>query len=116
MPSKSLNQILAERLSSLMEKRGLSDMQLGKLAGVAANTVGNYRKADGSQYTTSWKERSAKLAEVERIAAALDVHPLYLLTDPEQQARRVEALADAILAAPPADSSGSSGKARRLAA
>lgn len=99
MHQKSLNVVLSEVLNRLMTERGLSNYQLGRLAQVAANTIANYRKPAG-EYTASGKERSAKLAEVERIARALRVHPLVLLTDPEEQARRAAHIAH-VLAEPP---------------
>ena len=79
MPHPSLTQILADRLNELVVASGLSNLALGRKAGVAANTIGNYRNAAG-EFTSTGKPRSARLAEVERIADALGVPPLYLLT------------------------------------
>ena len=93
MSKKSLNQLLAESLNRLMESRNLSNLRLGQKARVAPNTIANYRKADGTDFTASGKERSAKLAEVERLAIALDVHPLYLLTDSAEWQQRAQAVA-----------------------
>ncbi len=100
MRPKTLNQVLAETLDRVMVERGLNNKQLGKMAGVAPNTIGNYRKATGEPVSASGKERSAKLAEVERIATALNLNPLYLLTDPAQHAQQVAALARAVLTQP----------------
>ncbi len=99
MAKKSLNQVLAENLNRLFVQRQLTNKALGKKAGVAPNTIANYRAGNGEAATASGKERSAKLAEVERIANALGVDPLYLLTDPEQHALRVQAITSAVLSA-----------------
>lgn len=78
---KSLNQVLGEVLTAEMKRRQLSANALGARAGLAPNTIGNYMR--GSQEVgVKGKERSAKLAEVERLAQALGVSPLLLLTDP----------------------------------
>lgn len=92
MHRKSLNQVLAENLRTLMAANGWTESSLGKKAGVAPNTIGNYCEEE-PQYTSSGKERSAKLAEIEKIAEALGVHPLQLLTDPAESARRVAEIA-----------------------
>ena len=65
MAQKSLNQVLADNLNRVIEDRELSNKQLGKMAGVAPNTIANYRNATPDTITPSGKERSAKLAEVE---------------------------------------------------
>lgn len=91
MAQKSLNQILALSLRRLMAERGLSENELGRRAKVAPNTIGNYCNPD-PQYTSKGKERSAKLAEIDRIAVALGVPALTLLTDPEELERREQAI------------------------
>lgn len=113
MKSKSLNQVLAERLAQEMAARGLSAKRLGELAEVAPNTVSNYLKRADPTYSKSGKEQSAKLAEVERIAAALGLHALSLLTDPEEQQRRAQQAVALLLgqAAPEVEQ----GKRRRAA-
>jgi len=80
MAKKSANQILAENLAHFMKARGYSALALGKRAGIAANTVGNYLDTT-PQVTAKGKERSAKLAEVERLASALGVALVDLLTE-----------------------------------
>ena len=80
MSKKSANQVLAENLQRLMQARGLSNLALGKKAGIAPNTIANYLNTN-PQITSTGKERSAKLAEVERLAVALGVTLLDLLTD-----------------------------------
>ena len=100
MGKKTLNQLLGENLQALMTQRGLSANVLGPKAGLAPNTVGNYLKADPASVGSvinpkTGKERSAKLAEVEMLAAALGVHPLALLTDPESLQAMAKQMAEA---------------------
>jgi transcriptional regulator with XRE-family HTH domain len=80
MPKKSANQILAENLQSLMTEQKYSALALSKRAGIAPNTIGNYLDTS-HQVTSKGRERSAKLAEVERLAEALGVTLIDLLTD-----------------------------------
>jgi len=101
MPRKSLNQTLAYNLERLMRDRGLSARQLGQLTGLAPNTIGNYLKASGDQFTSTGKERSAKLTEVQRLADALNVDPLHLLFDQDQLATLVAGWANAVLGSTP---------------
>jgi transcriptional regulator with XRE-family HTH domain len=81
MEQRPLNQVLADRLTAAMEARGLSNNRLGKLAGVAPNTIANYKRRDKDSFTTKGKDQSAKLLEIERIATALGIFPLDLLSD-----------------------------------
>jgi transcriptional regulator with XRE-family HTH domain len=80
MPKKTANQILAENLARYMGAAKLSALALSKQAGVAANTIGNYLDTEPA-VTSTGKERSAKLAEVERLARALGVSVVDLLTE-----------------------------------
>jgi len=70
---KSANEILAENLSRLMKAGGWNARTLAARAGVAPNTVGNYVKCI--------EGRSAKLSDVEKIAGALSVPLMALLTE-----------------------------------
>jgi transcriptional regulator with XRE-family HTH domain len=101
MAEKTLNQILAENLRAVLAARALSDKELGKKANVSPRTIANY-KADEQEFTAKGKERSAKLAEIERIAAALDLHPLQLLTDRSEQERRAQEIAQILAGQVPA--------------
>lgn len=99
MATKTLNQTLGENLKALMDDRGLSANVLGKRAGLAPNTVGNYLKAglrDPDTMPTTGKERSAKLTEVEMLARALGVSPLSLLTDPDVLAQQARSIAEVL--------------------
>lgn len=84
MQRKSLNRLLAINLKREIDARGLNERSLGRLAGVAANTVGNYVD-ETPQFTAKGKERSAELAMIEKIAIALKIDPLSLLMDHEAQ-------------------------------
>jgi transcriptional regulator with XRE-family HTH domain len=80
MQKKTLNQQLAENLAALMSERKLSANQLGKKAGLSPRTLANYLKTDHNP-TDKGKERSAKLTEVEKLAEALNVPSVLLLTE-----------------------------------
>ncbi len=116
MSRKTLNQTLAENLAREMARQKLTAKALALRAGVAPNTIGNYIKADGTEYTASGKERSAKLAEVERIASALGVSALSLLTDQEEFAARVAAAAGLMVQELQKDAGGLPGKRPAVAA
>lgn len=62
---------LQVNLVALMNKRGLTMKSLGKLAGIAPNTVANYCKGGGT----------AKLAHLEQLAKALNVTVADLIGD-----------------------------------
>lgn len=97
MTGRSLNQILAITLNAVMQARKLSNSKLASMSGVAEATIRNYRKAAADpERTSSGKERSAKLAEVQLLADALKLHPLALLTDPADIQRRAGAIAQAL--------------------
>jgi DNA-binding Xre family transcriptional regulator len=84
MAKKTANQILAERLDHFMKLRGFNNSTLGKKAGIAPNTVGNYLDKT-PQVTATGKERSAKLAEIERLADVLEVSIVDLLTEADER-------------------------------
>ena len=95
---KSMNQVLAESLVRLMAERGLNYTSLAKLAKVAPNTIKHYCRNSGEDFTPAkGKERSATLSIVERLADALGVDPLALLTDEEELQRRVMAIANVLV-------------------
>lgn len=81
---KTLNQVLGEALTKIMGERQLSANSLAPRAGVSPRTLANYMKGAQAKVLTGdqGKERSATLEVVERIAAALGLSPLHLLTDP----------------------------------
>ena len=76
----TLNERLSRNLRALLEHRGLSYKQAGKLSGVGDRTISNYCQID-IDTTATGKQRSAKLHELEVIAHALAVDPLDLLRD-----------------------------------
>lgn len=85
--NKTLNQILAENLSYFMTKIGMTQAQLGRAADMGQTTVSLYLNPQRRLTGKSGKEPSAKLAEVQRLAKALQVEPWELLR-PLTQAQR----------------------------
>jgi hypothetical protein len=81
MAKKTANQVLAEALRFFMGQGGWNYTTLAAVAGVSANTIKNYCTPEGRELGASGKERSAKLAEVEQLADALDLHLTDLLID-----------------------------------
>lgn len=77
--NKTLNQILAENLSYFMAKIGMTQAQLGRAADMGQTTVSLYLNPQRRLTGKSGKEPSAKLAEVQRLAKALQVEPWELL-------------------------------------
>lgn len=83
---KSANDILAENLTRLLAERGLNQSSLAKVAKVAPNTVKNYcQRGRGG---------SAKLSDVEKIAGALKVPLVSLLTEHSQGEAMLPVIAD----------------------
>lgn len=74
-----LNQALAENLAYHMEKLGLKQMALAKKCGVAQTTISLYLNPERRKEGKDAKPGSAKLTEVEMLAAALDVEPWELV-------------------------------------
>lgn len=74
-----------------MREQGFSNLALSKKAGIAPNTIGNYLDTS-PQVTSTGKERSAKLAEVERLAGALGVTLIDLLTEGAELSRMARTL------------------------
>jgi DNA-binding Xre family transcriptional regulator len=80
--AKAINQVLAANLAFFMRQRGIaSQTALAKKSGIAQRTIGNYLRPDLRQVSKSGKMPSAKLSELETIAAALDVQVWDLLRD-----------------------------------
>lgn len=65
MAQKSLNQVLADNLNRVIEDRELSNKQLGKMAGVAPNTIANYRNATPDTITPSGASCSDRMPLVQ---------------------------------------------------
>lgn len=79
MSVSPLNRALADNLAYLMERKGLKQMALAKKCGVAQTTISNYLNPDRRKPGKDGKPGSAKLTEVEMLAAALNVEPWELL-------------------------------------
>lgn len=79
MNQSPLNQTLADNLSRLMDMKGLKQMALAKKCGVAQTTISLYLNPERRKPGKDGKAGSAKLTEVEMLAAALEVEPWELL-------------------------------------
>lgn len=72
--SKTVNEVLAENIRAEMNRAKIaSQPALAKLSGVAQTTISNYLNPNQRLTSKSGKAPSAKLTEVEQIAAALGV-------------------------------------------
>jgi len=88
VPKKSANQVLAESLDfflGLVEDR--RHTAIGKLAGVAANTIKNALAPGQRARGKTGKEPSIKLTELALIASALGIEPADLLVDYSREER-----------------------------
>lgn len=75
-----INQVLAANLTYFMGQRKLSQSALSRRVGVAQRTIGNYMNPDlRDPVGKTGKPRSAKLSELELIAAGLGVEVWELL-------------------------------------
>lgn len=77
---KTLNQVLAENLRAKMEG-AWTQSSLSKKSGVGQTTISLYLAPERRSTSSTGREPSAKLAEVEKLADALGCAPLALLTD-----------------------------------
>ncbi|WP_417285333.1 helix-turn-helix domain-containing protein [Comamonas sp.] len=104
MSASPLNQALAVNLAYHMERKGLKQMALAKKCGVAQTTISNYLNPERRKLGKDGKAGSAKLTEVEMLAAALDVEPWELLRPMDGRQRevyeKIEAAYKALSAAP----------------
>lgn len=80
MPKKTLNQVLAENLKAQMGDKWVQKT-LAAASGIGQTTISLYLNPDRRKSGATGKAPSAKLSEVERLAAALGCSPLTLLTD-----------------------------------
>lgn len=89
MQVSPLNEALAANLKELMEKRGLTQMALAKLCGIGQTTISLYLNPERRRTGADGKPGSAKLTEVEMLAAALDVQPWELIRPMNEVEREV---------------------------
>ena len=75
----SINLVLAENLARFMRDKGLTQMTLAGKADMGETTVSLYLNPGRRSAGKSGKEPSAKLAEVQRLAKAIDVELWQLL-------------------------------------
>lgn len=79
MQNESINHVFAENLSALMAAKKMTQAALASKSGVAQKTISNYLNPDQRAKGASGKSPSAKLTEVQMVAAVLDVEPWKLL-------------------------------------
>lgn len=79
MQVSALNKALAENLEHHMARRGLTQMALAKKCGVGQTTISLYLHPERRKLGKDGKPGSAKLTEVEMLAAALEVESWELL-------------------------------------
>jgi transcriptional regulator with XRE-family HTH domain len=80
MAKLPINEVLAVNLAHFMKEKGFTQSSLGRRAGIAQRTIGNYLKPELRQAESkSGKAASAKLTEVEKIAEGLGVEVWELL-------------------------------------
>ena len=98
MSTKTLNQRLADNLLRLMRAKGLSQNALGKKAKISPRALANY--VDPAPLPTSkGRERSANLAHVDALAAALEVNPYALLADQAESDAQAQQILQAVMGA-----------------
>lgn len=84
----SINQVLASNLRYWMDNAELSQAALAEKAGVSQKTISNYLNPEQRDSGKTGREPSAKLAELDRIAAALSIGVWQLvrqMTDSERK-------------------------------
>lgn len=90
--AKSINLVVAENLAHWMNNAGIKQAALAEKAGVSQKTVSNFLNPGQRTETTSGKEPSAKLSELERIAKALAIEVWQLTREiPENEREMYEA-------------------------
>lgn len=88
MARKPVNQVVSEALSFYMGE-AWNNTSLGKKAGVAANTVANALAPAKRAPSKSGKSPSIKLTELERLADALGVTVVDLVSDLSHEQRQL---------------------------
>jgi len=87
-PAKPINQVIADNLRFWMEQSGFDSQQaLADKSGVSQRTIGNYLKPTLRDDTSSGKEPSAKVTELNKLAAALGIEVWQLLRQMSPQER-----------------------------
>lgn len=99
---KSINEILATNLDYFMKAKGLNQATLGSRADIGQTTISLYLKPKRRLEGKSGKEPSAKLAQVQRLADALEVELWELLRPLTPVQREFYRSMDALLKTHPA--------------
>ena len=85
MGAKSINTVLADNLRRYMSERW-TNSSLAKASGVAESTIRNYLSPGKRTPSSSGKEGSAKLTELAKIAAVLEVQVSDLVAESGNEA------------------------------
>lgn len=80
MKDKTINDVLAENLRTVMTAKKVVQLKLAKLSGIGQTTISLYLSPERRQPSKSGKIPSAKLTEIEALASALDVSVPKLLS------------------------------------
>lgn len=95
-PTKPINQVVAENLRYWMQEAGFeSQAALAAKSGVSQRTIGNYLNPSLRDDTSSGKEPSAKVTELEKLASALSIGVWQLMRSMTPQEREFYAQIEA---------------------
>lgn len=89
MEEKSINQVFAENLAASMGRKGLNQVSLAAKSGVSQKTVSNCLTPGNRVDTSTGKESSVSLTNLQLLANALDAEPWQLLRPLDQQKREI---------------------------
>lgn len=87
MSKRNINDVLADNLAYFMEQRKVTQNALAQQSGIGQTTISLYLHPHRRQPGKSGKIPSAKLTEVESLAAALGVEPWKLIRPMTAQQR-----------------------------
>lgn len=89
MQEKSINQVFAENLAAAMKRKKLNQVTLAAKATVSQKTVSNCLNPGNRSDTTSGKESSVSLTNLQLLADALGAQPWQLLRPIDQKQREI---------------------------
>lgn len=79
MKDKSINQVFAENLRTLMDRKGLNQPGLAEKSKVSQKTISNCLNPGNREDSASGVERSANLTNVGKLAKGLGAEPWQML-------------------------------------